>query len=91
MRDGDSTGSKEMRTLHQRGVMRNSGKPASDGGRYNSKTGPPRKVVPTREIRPGRERGENVGAPTFKVILEAYSVWLTEYPAGNTRCGKKSS
>ena len=91
MRDGDSACGKEMRALHQRGVMGNSWKPAADGGRYKGKSGPPRKAVPTREMRFGRNRWENVGAPTFKVILEAYSVWLTEYRTGNTSCGKKSS
>jgi hypothetical protein len=33
---------------------------------------------------------ENVGAPTFKVTLEAYSVWLTEYRPGNASWEKKS-
>jgi hypothetical protein len=33
---------------------------------------------------------ENVGAPTFKGILEAYFVWLTEYRREISSCGKKS-
>jgi hypothetical protein len=33
---------------------------------------------------------KNVGAPTFKVTLEAYSVWLTKYRAENSRYRKKS-
>jgi hypothetical protein len=33
---------------------------------------------------------ENVGAPTFKVTLEAYSVWLTEYRSEISNSGNKS-
>jgi hypothetical protein len=42
-------------------------------------------------VKTGRYRArENVGAPTFKVTLEAYSVWLTEYRPGDASWEKKS-
>jgi hypothetical protein len=33
---------------------------------------------------------KNVGAPTFKVKLEGYFVWLTEYRREISSCGKNS-
>jgi len=85
--------------------MRNSRTPAADpsaalragGGRYNGKNGPPWKAVPTKEMRFGcRQKDkagrseENVGAPTFKVTLEVYSVLLTECRTEISNCRKKS-